>query len=63
MEKCGLDSRFIFADEYHDLNLTQKLSAGDTGYKSVNYVLPKRDVISTLYNLVMDATVDHIHVY
>ena len=51
----------VFADEYHNLNITQKLSVVQTGYHSTNDVVPTRDIASTLNNLTLATTVEQIH--
>ena len=61
LKNCGLDSRKI-ADDYPDLNLTQNMSAGNTGYHSVNGLVPNRDIASNMGNVKMNATIDQIHV-
>ena len=50
--------QYFFADEYHDLKLTEKLSAGNREYHSANSVVLNRDTAYTLDNLSMDATTD-----
>ena len=62
LNKPGLDSSF-FAEKYHDLKLTQKLSAGNTVYHIMNVVVPNGYIASALYNLAMAATADQSHVY
>ena len=52
----------IFADKYHDLKLTQKLSAGQTGYHSTKAVVLTRNISYAINNLALAATADHIHV-
>ena len=52
----------FFEDYYHNLNLAQKLSAGQIGYNSANAVVPIRGIDSTLDNLGLAATADQIHV-
>ena len=51
----------FFADKYHLLKLTQKLSAGNTRYHSVNVVVPTKDIASALDNLTLATTMDNIH--
>ena len=48
----------IFTDKYHDLNLTQNPSAGQTGYT----VVPTEDIVSVLNRLTMAATADIVHI-
>ena len=52
---------FSPADKYHDLKLTQNLSAGVTGYQRANDVVPNGEISFTLDNLAMDATVEQDH--
>ena len=51
----------LFADQYHDLKITQKLSTGQTGYHSANYVVLTGDISSTLDNLVITTTTYQSH--
>ena len=53
----------FFADKYHDLNLTQNLSEGQTGYHSVSAVVPTRDITSKFDNPTMAVTAEQIHIY
>ena len=55
--------QIFFADEYHDLKITQKLSAENTGYHSANDVAPNRDITAALDNLTMAATAYQRQVY
>ena len=43
--------KYFFADDYHNFNLTQKLSAGQTGYHSANAMVLTRDIAYLLDNL------------
>ena len=61
-EEIWIGFKEFFADEYHSLKLTQKLSAGQTGYHSANVVVPTRDKTSALDNLALSATADQIQV-
>ena len=54
--------KIIFADEHHDLKLTQKLNALNIGYHSANVVVLIGYIASAMYNLTMAATVDQNHV-
>ena len=49
-------------DEYHDLSLTEKLSALHIGYQRVNAVVPNGDIAATLDNLEMSVTANQRHV-
>ena len=51
----------IPADDYHGLNITQKLSAENTGYHSANDMVPNGDIASALDNLEMTAIEDQSH--
>ena len=55
--------QFFFTDEYHKLKITQKPSAGNTGYHSANALVPNGDIAYEMDNLTTDATTDYIHVY
>ena len=57
----GLGSR-SFAEKYHNLNLNQKLSAGQTGHHRANTVVPTGDISFTLNNLTLSTTTEHSHV-
>ena len=51
----------FFVDEYHDLKITYKMRAGNTGYHSANAVVQNWDIDFTLDNLKMTAKADQIH--
>ena len=53
-----IGTKKFFADEYHDLNLTQKRSTGNIRYASTDNVVLNRDIASTLDKLVMYAYAD-----
>ena len=61
-QKMWIGFKKFFANEYHDLNLTQNLSVVHRGYHSVNAVVPTGDIVSTLDNLAADATEEQSHV-
>ena len=52
----------FFEGKYHDLNITKKLSAGQTGYQSVNDVVLPGEIASALKNLALAATAYQSHV-
>ena len=51
----------FFADKYHDLNISQNLSVGQTRYHSANDVVSIMGIASALDNLTLYATLEHIH--
>ena len=51
----------IFVEEYHDLKLTQNLSARKTGYHSAKNVVPNGDIYSALENMEITAAADQRH--
>ena len=51
----------FFADKYHDLKLTQKLSAGQTVYHSIHTMIPTIYRSSALDNLALATTTENIH--
>ena len=55
-EQTWIGSKTFFADKYQNLNLTQKPSAGSTGYHSANAVVQNRDISTALDNPEMSAT-------
>ena len=61
-KKTWIGFNKIIAYECHDLNLTQKLIAGNTRNHSVNAVVPNIDIPYALNKLKMAATPDHIQV-
>ena len=54
--------QYYFADEYRNLKITQKLSAGQIGYHIANTVVLTGDIASNLDNLAMVATTYQSHV-
>ena len=52
----------VFCGKYHDLKLTQNMSAGEMGCHSARDVVPTGDISSPLDNLALAATVDKIHI-
>ena len=46
------------ADEYHNLKITQNLSAEQMGYQSENAVVPIGDIASVLDNFELSATAE-----
>ena len=61
MNKPVPGSKNHFTGEYHNLKLTQKLSAGHTGYHSADDVVMTGDIASALEKHSMEKTVDQIH--
>ena len=61
-QKTWIGFKHFFVDEYHDLNITHNMSAGQMGYHSVNDVVPTGDITSALDNLEMYATAEQSHV-
>ena len=61
-EQIWIGFKKFFADEYHDLKITHKLSTGQTGYHNGNDMVLTRDMSSVLDNLTTDATADQIQV-
>ena len=51
----------FFADRYHNLKITQKMSEGWTVYHRTNTVVLTGDIPPALDNITLDATADHIH--
>ena len=60
-KKTWIVLKEFFADKYHKINLTQKLSAGQTGYHSANSVVPTGVIASLLNNLTFSTTVEQSH--
>ena len=58
--KQGSGSSF-FVDEYHNIKITQKLSTGQMGRCSTNYMFLMGDIPSTLDKLNMAATANQRH--
>ena len=52
----------FFVDEYHDLDITQNLKAGQMRYHIENAVVLTKEIGYVLDNLEMAATADQIHV-
>ena len=52
----------FFTDEYHDLKLTHKMSAGQMRYHISNDVVMTGYISSSLDNLTMAVTADQSHV-
>ena len=54
--------QYCFAEKYHDLKITSKLSEGNKGYHSANSVSPNGDISSALNNLKITSTMYQSHV-
>ena len=53
VNQIWINFKKFFVKEYHDLKLTQKISAVQTGYHSVNNVVIMEDIEYALNNLAM----------